>query len=63
MAGFFGFDTSLPRDRATGSGNRGIFEHNDAFAGIQQARKLQAFQDTEDEMYVRCVGFEARQKY
>lgn len=50
MASFFGFDASLPRDKPSGSGTKGIFEHNDAFAGIQQARKLQAFQDTEDEM-------------
>lgn len=47
---FFGFDTSLSRDKPKG-GNKGIFEHNDAFGGLQQTRKLQAFQDTEDEMY------------
>lgn len=48
---FFGFDTSLPRDKP-GSGKKGIFEHNDAFGGLQQTRKLQAFQNTDDEMYV-----------
>lgn len=41
---FFGFDTSLPRDKS-----KGIFEHTDGFAGVQQARKLQAFQDNDDE--------------
>lgn len=46
---FFGFDTSLPRDKAAGSGSKGIFEHSDGFAGVQQARKLQAFQDNDDE--------------
>lgn len=50
---FFGFDTALPGDKRGGSGNKGIFEHNDAFGGLQQTRKLQAFQDTENEMYVQ----------
>lgn len=48
---FFGFDTSLPRDKPGGS-SKGIFEHNDAFGSLQQTRKLAAFQDTEEEMYV-----------
>lgn len=43
---FFGFDTSLPREKP-----KGIFDHQDGFAGLQQGRKLQAFQDNdEDEM-------------
>lgn len=50
---FFGFDTSLPRDKPAGSGSKGIFEQNSGFAGVQQARKLQAFQDNDDEMYVQ----------
>ena len=50
---FFGFDTSLPRDKASSSSKPGIFEHRDPFAGLAQGRKLQAFQDTEEEEYVR----------
>lgn len=45
---FFGFDSNLPREKP--SAGKGIFEHNDPFAGIAQARKLQAFQgDNEEE--------------
>ena len=47
---FFGFDSSLPRDRP-GAGEKGIFEHTNPFAEVAKARKLQAFQDKE-EMYV-----------
>jgi len=50
---FFGFDTTLPGDKRGGNGNKGIFEHSDAFGGLQRTRKLQAFQNTEDDMYVR----------
>ena len=46
---FFGFDTSLPRDKTSGNG-KGIFEHPDAFGGLQQTRKLQAFRDEDDEV-------------
>ncbi|RMZ87710.1 hypothetical protein DV736_g5063, partial [Chaetothyriales sp. CBS 134916] len=46
---FFGFDTSLPRDRAANDGPKGIFEHRDPFAEIDKGRKLQAFQDAEEE--------------
>lgn len=46
---FFGFNTQLPRDK----GSKGVFEQNDAFGGLQQSRKLQAFQDNEDEVYVQ----------
>lgn len=58
---FFGFDTSLPRDKQNSSSGPGIFEHRDPFAGIAQARKLQALQDNEEEEYVvlRCLSFPA----
>ena len=46
---FFGFDASLPREKP--GANKGVFEHNDPFAGIAQARKLQAFQGGDDEEY------------
>jgi Topoisomerase II-associated protein PAT1 len=49
---FFGFDTSLPRDKPSLSSQPGIFEHRDPFAGLAQGRKLQAFQDTHEEEYV-----------
>ena len=49
---FFGFDSSLPRDRPQAKPSKGIFEHQDPFAGIAQARKLQAFQDDEPEEFV-----------
>jgi len=49
---FFGFDTALPGDKRGDSSNKGIFEHADAFGGLQQTRKLQALQDTGDEVYV-----------
>ena len=48
---FFGFDTSLPRDKP-GGGSKGIFEHSNPFNEVAKARKLQAFQDNEQEMYV-----------
>lgn len=53
---FFGFDTSLPRDKAGGAG-KGIFEHTNPFNEVARARKLQAFQDNEDEMYVAHAAF------
>ncbi|OAP62801.1 hypothetical protein AYL99_02028 [Fonsecaea erecta] len=46
---FFGFDTSLPRDKPEGAG-KGIFEHTNPFAEVAKARKLQAFHDNEDEI-------------
>lgn len=46
---FFGFDTALPRDRA-GASNKGIFEHANPFSEVAKARKLQAFQDNDEEM-------------
>lgn len=46
---FFGFDASLPKEKPGAS--KGIFEHNDPFKGIAQARKLQAFQANDEEEY------------
>ncbi|KAK5115647.1 hypothetical protein LTR85_009818 [Meristemomyces frigidus] len=33
---FFGFDTTLPRDRAQQSGSRGMFDQHDPFAGLSR---------------------------
>lgn len=53
---FFGFDTSLPRDKPGAS--KGIFEHSNPFNEVAKARKLQAFQGDEEEMYVdRVISF------
>ena len=52
---FFGFDSSLPRDKP-GGGEKGIFEHANPFAEVAKARKLQAFQDQDEEMYVALVS-------
>lgn len=46
---FFGFDTTLPRDRSAG-GNRGLFEQRNQFADLQKAAKLNAFQSQKDEI-------------
>ena len=46
---FFGFNTDLPRE---GKKGKGVFEAQNAFAQVEQGRKLQAFQDTHDEPYV-----------
>ncbi|KIY04046.1 uncharacterized protein Z520_00738 [Fonsecaea multimorphosa CBS 102226] len=46
---FFGFDTSLPRDKPEGAG-KGIFEHTNPFTEVAKARKLQAFQDNQDDI-------------
>ncbi|KAJ9230265.1 hypothetical protein DTO169E5_8500 [Paecilomyces variotii] len=35
---FFGFDTTLPRDRAAAGGRRGIFENPDPFAEVARAK-------------------------
>ena len=48
---FFGFDPSLPRDKP-GGGERGIFEHKNPFSEVAKARKLQAFNDQDEEMHV-----------
>lgn len=34
---FFGFDTTLPRDRPSGQQTRGIFENPDPFAHVAHA--------------------------
>jgi len=50
---FFGFDTNLPRDKpSSGAQQKGFFEHSNPFAEVAKARKLQVFQDTEDDVYV-----------
>ncbi|KAI1608155.1 topoisomerase II associated protein [Exophiala viscosa] len=46
---FFGFDTSLPRDKPAPQ-SRGIFEHSNPFSEVAKARKLQAFQGNEEEI-------------
>lgn len=52
---FFGFDSSGPPASTNRSGSRGIFEHKNPFTEVSNARKLQAFQDAEDEEYVRTA--------
>lgn len=47
---FFGFDTTLPKDRSVAN-SRGLFEQRNQFADLQKAAKLNAFQDQEEEMY------------
>lgn len=47
---FFGFDTTLPKDRSVAN-SRGLFEQRNQFAELQKAAKLNAFQDQEEEMY------------
>lgn len=49
---FFGFNTALPREGVEGKKAKGIFEAQDPFAQVRQGRKLQAFQDSQDEPYV-----------
>ena len=46
---FFGFDTSLPRDKSAAAG-KGIFEHTNPFNEVAKARKLQAFQGDDEEV-------------
>ncbi|EXJ78812.1 hypothetical protein A1O1_09214 [Capronia coronata CBS 617.96] len=47
---FFGFDTTLPRDKSGGANNKGIFEHTNPFSEVAKARKLQAFQNKEEDV-------------
>jgi DNA topoisomerase 2-associated protein PAT1 len=54
---FFGFNSALPRDDPGSGKAKGIFETQDPFAQVRQARKLQAFQDTQDEPYVLVIHF------
>jgi Topoisomerase II-associated protein PAT1 len=56
---FFDFNTALPRDEPSRGKSKGIFDTQNPFAQVQQARKLQAFQDTHDEPYVLrwCLCF------
>lgn len=44
---FFGFDASLPKQKA--GAQKGIFDNKDPFAGIAQARKLQTLQGNDEE--------------
>jgi len=46
---FFGFDTSLPKEKP-GAGSKGIFEHQNPFTEVAKARKLQAFQSNDEDM-------------
>ncbi|KAB8204268.1 topoisomerase II-associated protein PAT1 [Aspergillus parasiticus] len=46
---FFGFDTTLPRDRAPGGGQRGIFDTPDPFAEVARARLAGHFRDNDDD--------------
>ena len=48
---FFGFDSSQGASQGGRGGNKGIFEHSNPFTEVQNARKLQAFQNTEEDMY------------
>ncbi|CAK3991023.1 DNA topoisomerase 2-associated pat1 [Lecanosticta acicola] len=50
---FFGFDTSLPRDKPAASGSRGMFDAHDPFAGLGgaaggQEGNMLDFEDTYD---------------
>ena len=50
---FFPFDAGGgPHDRPSSGAGAGIFEHQNPFAGIAQTRKLHAFQNKDDEVYV-----------
>jgi hypothetical protein len=51
----FGFDATSPKAGASSSGGKGIFEHTNPFTEVSNARKLQAFQDVEDDSYVHEV--------
>ncbi|KAL3434002.1 topoisomerase II-associated protein PAT1 [Aspergillus tetrazonus] len=45
---FFGFDTTLPRDRAPQGGQRGIFDTPDPFAEVARARAAAQHEDDDD---------------
>lgn len=47
---FFGFDTTLPRDKASSGDQRGFFEAPDPFAEVARAKAggLQADDDDDD---------------
>ncbi|KAL9113131.1 MAG: hypothetical protein Q9227_002743 [Pyrenula ochraceoflavens] len=46
---FFGFNTTLPQEKPQSSSSRGIFEHNDPFADVSRAHKLQTLQGKEEQ--------------
>ena len=54
---FFGFDATLPKDGASRTGGKGFFEHTNPFTEVSNARKLQAFQELEDDTYVDEVWY------
>ena len=45
---FFGFETTLPRDKP-----KGIFDRKDPFQEVANARKLQALRGAQDEELVK----------
>lgn len=47
---FFGFDTTLPRDKPSSGGNRGFFEAPDPFAEVARAQTtdLQGAEEDDD---------------
>jgi DNA topoisomerase 2-associated protein PAT1 len=45
---FFGFDTTLPRDRASQGGNRGIFDTPDPFAEVARAKAQAQLAEDDD---------------
>ena len=48
---FFGFNSAQPGGSVDQDDykSKGMFDHRDPFAQVQQARKLRAFQDVQDE--------------
>lgn len=53
---FFGFDTTLPKDRPSGEQSRGIFENPDPFAEVAKAR-AQGLHEDDDDAYVCGICF------
>jgi DNA topoisomerase 2-associated protein PAT1 len=45
---FFGYDTTLPRDRPSGN-TQSFFETPDPFAGVSRSRVLESFRDDDDD--------------
>jgi DNA topoisomerase 2-associated protein PAT1 len=45
---FFGYDTTLPRDRPPGN-TKGFFETSDPFAGVSKSRVLEGFRPEDDD--------------
>ena len=53
---FFGYDTTLPRDRPPNS--QGFFETPDPFAGVSRSRVLEGFRPEDDDAYAHIVKIE-----